>query len=796
MSEYKPFEPRKKRKHIGKYGPRIDGWEKARGEAKYIDDITTKKEFPDMLYAKILKCPYPHAKIVKLDTIKAEQLLGVHTIMTFEDEETIGLKMTNQGWSPGNFLISYEKMFFPHLRDRKVFQDVGRWVGDKMGVLICAESEEIAEEALKLVDVEWEKMPFVLDRFKAMEDGAPILHPEIDPSSNVRPTPPPDWNLPGGANRVMYDKGDIEKGLKEADAVIDVAVEYGRSIGGTLDNWCCVADWDKDGKLTIWSNSFSVQCSRIHLSEMLDMPMNKIRVISPYLGGSFGRCDTGEQIFFIFTALIAKKAGRPVKYRHTRHEEFLDTNTSTTSFAKVGAMKDGTITTMDLNIVGDGGAYADHSEGSVRLVSGEWMEFSLHHIPNLRAESRSVYTNTIPGSVKRGIGNLQVNWFMGRIVDEVASVLGLDPIDVWVNNIQFGHMELPNKNLEVVLRKGAESIGWERRNKIPGKGELIDGYKRRGIGFGAIHSWKTSSVAAMIGEIQIEIRINPDGTIILVAPTVETGPGGQSSAVFACADSLGVKPEHITLMSKERIDTEIHIKDVAQTGSCIGHIIPEAIHPAALEAKRRILARATEILGASVEELDMVDGIIFEKSNPDNKVEMSKVFEKQFIWTQDIVRHNHMLPPRDTGAPYLASFIEVEVDTETGEFKILDFVQVNDLGTVMYPTAVESQMIGGQAMGIGEAAYEEIIYDEKTGIPLNFNFIDYKIPCMADTFDVTPIMMEYWLGDGEYGACGLGESVLACTPRGLENAIYNAIGVRIDDSPITPTKILKALGKI
>ena len=788
----KEFKPRVARKYVGTYRPRIDGWEKASGRAQYIDDIALKIRFPGMLYAKVLRSPYAHAMIKRLDLSKVEKLPGVKAILTYDDPHVAPLKPTNAGWTPGSFLVTYDRMFFPHLRDRRILSNHVCWVGDEAGVVVAAESEDIAEEALRLIDIEWEVLPFILDPVEAMKPGASTIHPEINPDGNVLPLPPKDWPLPGGSSHLMVERGDIEKAFAEADMIIEAKCTFHNTpVQGSLDNWCCLASWEGD-KLTVWSNTYEADQTRLHLSEMLRIPLNKVRAIAPYVGGSFGRGDTGEQPFFIFTALLAKKTGRPVKFRHIRREEFHDTRTGEIQYCKIGAKIDGKITAAHIKIIGDAGAYADHTEGSARIVAHEWIELNLAHIPSLKAETYSVYTNRIPSSCKRGIGNIQMNWLMGLAVDKLAEELGADPLELIVKNFQMCSGALPNKHAEAVLCEGARRIGWEKRH-IPGGGPTYEGMKRRGIGFSVNHSWQTSWQSSSAGPLQVTIRVNPDGTVNLEAPTIETGPGANTCCVLACAETIGVRLEDVHWIS--RVDTETGVRDVVQTGSRVGHILPEIIHIVALDAKRKLLELAAPEFGVTPEEMDIEEGRIHVKAALEKSVTI-----KDLLCGRDLVPllscGTHYLSGKMTGVPYAATFAEVEVDTETGEINMLKLVVCNDCGTVMYPSAAEAQQLGGQAMAIGEVLTEEIIYDKATGVPLNFNWIDYKIPTMADFPDVEPVLMEVWKGAGEYGACGIGESVVTCTPRAVANAVYNAIGVRINETPITPDKVLKALGKI
>jgi CO/xanthine dehydrogenase Mo-binding subunit len=784
----KPYQPRVPRKHIGGYRPRIDGREKASGKATYADDLTSKVRVPNLLYAKVLRSPHAHARIKRLDTSKAEKLPGVVGILTYRDPEVASLKPTSAGWTDGVDTVSYDRMMWHRFRDRRVLGDYACWVGEELGAVVAAESEEIAEEALRLIEVDWEVLPFVLDAYEAMKPGAPVVHPDIAPD-NVMPEDPI-----GGPN-VFVNKGDADRGLAEAEVVVEGTSNYHNATQNSLDNWCCMVEWCDD-QLTVWSNSYETDQSRMHISQMLDLPIHKVRVVSPYVGGQFGRGDTGDQPFFLFTALLAKKTGRPVKFKHTRRESFHDGRQAAIYTAKFGAKQDGTITSMSFKSIGNAGAHADHTMFALKFAPREVTEVALAHIPNVRFESYGVYTNKLPACMMRGVGNSQLNLIMGHMVDLLAEKLGIDPIDLAIKN--FGHEwgQLPDKSLTAVLREGAERIGWKEKRHSPGQGPIYDGVKKRGVGFSFHPGWHAEWQEERRGEVQAGITVHPDCTVTLDAPTVETGTGSNTCNVLGCAEALGflgVRPDDIHWVAV--VDTNTSGKDCVQTDSSVAFLQSEVLAVAAKEIKQKLIDKLAPKLGLPPAELEVVDGRIFSKVSPGKGKSV-----KELLMQGDLVPITVKLsrPPlaERTGVPFIANFAEVEVDTSTGLAQVLKLVVVNDCGTVMYASGAEAQQIGGQVIGVGETLTEEIIYDQATGVPLNFNWIDYKIPTMADMPDIEPVLMEVWRGAGEYGACGIGEGVLTCTPAAILNAIYNAIGVRIDDIPVKPEKVLTALGKV
>ena len=779
------YKPRVPRQFIGGYRPRIDGVEKAHGRAPYADDEISERNYPGLLHARVLRCPYPRARIKHLDTTKAAALPGVKAILTYQDPEVARLRPTNAGWTDAVDTVSYDKMMWTKFRDRRVLGDYGTWAGDELGVVVAAESEMIAEQALRLLEVKWEQLPFVLDPLDAMKPGAPVLHPQIA-EHNVLP---PD---PVGGPDVFLSKGDVELGFAAADVVIEMDTSHHNPTQGSLDPWCCVADWE-EGRLTVFSNSYAADQTRMHVSQMLEMPIHKVRVISKYVGGQFGRGDTGDQPFFIFTALLAKKAGRPVKFKHTRRDSFHDTRQGALYHCKVGATADGKITALHFKSIGDIGAHADHSVFALKFAPAEVSDAALAPIPNIKMESYAVYTDRIPGCMMRGVGNSQFNFIFGRMIDGLAERLGMDPIELALKN--FGHAwgVCPDKSLTAVLETGAARIGWAEKRHKPGQGPLYEGAIRRGVGFSMHPGWHAEWQEERRGQVQAKITLHPDGTVTLDAPTVETGTGSNTCNVLGCAEALGflgVRPEDIRWVST--VDTDNGMRDCVQTDSAVSFLQSEVLVVAAQQLKQKLLDLAAPVLGVPADQLTVTGGQIHAPGR--------SLSVKELLWKGDLVPLSVMVSRRPsgtkTGVPYIASFAEVEVDTGTGRTQVLKLVIINDCGTVMYASGAESQQIGGQVMAMGEALTEELIYDPVRGVPLNFNFIDYKMPTILDMPAIDPVLLEVWRGAGEYGACGIGEGTLTCSPRAIANAVYNAIGARVDELPLTPEKVLRALGKI
>jgi xanthine dehydrogenase molybdenum-binding subunit len=780
------FVSRDEHEYIGTYRPRIDAVDKAAGRAEFLDDLALELKQPGLLHARVLRSPYPHARIVSMDTTKAKALSGVHCVLTYADPEVAALKPTTNGWTSMN-TVGYEEMYWPSLRDRRVLSDHVTWVGDEAGAVVAAETEAIAEEALRLIDVVWEELPFVVTPGDALASGAPLIHPEISPTSNLFP------ETEDAQKDRFVERGDVDEGFAAADVVIEVATRHHRADQGCLDTRGCLIRW-KGGKLTCWTNLYQADQTRMHIAEMLDLPLNKVRVICPYVGGSFGRGNTGDQIFFIFTALLAKRTGRPVRFKHTRREDFHDTRNAIDYVARLGATKDGRITALQTRAIGNSGGYADHTVAAVKVVIElDVLEILLAHIPNLRMEGHVVYTNTISGGCMRGIGNIQFNGALALAVDELAEKLGLDPIDVALMN--FGHewAGTPNESLSAVLCAGAERIGWSRRH-APGAGPESHDGKRRGLGMSFHHTWHAAWQEEARGRVQVGIKLNPDGSVVLDAPQAETGVGSNTCAVLACAEAM--RPLGVTVDDIEWVavtDTETGMKEMVQTDSSVSYLHAEVMGAAVADLERQLRAMAAKVLGSAPDDVSFASGAVLVKGQPSGKSVKNILRSPDMLALRAIA--TGYAPLEKTGAPYLAAFAEVEVDEGTGKVDVTQLVIVHDAGTVMFASGAEAQQIGAQVQAMGECLYEEIVYDKLTGIPLTFDWVGYGMPTMLDMPTVEPVLLEEWRGAGEYGACGLGESAITCTPRAIQNAIYNAVGVRINDIPIRPEKVLTAMDR-
>ena len=788
------FKPRVQRDYIGAYSPRFDGLKKAAGRAEFTDDMTLKRKYPDMLYMRMLKSPYPHAIIKSIDSSAAEALPGVAGVLRYDDPEVMAWPDMSGAYNDAVGTLSRAQAWTAGIFDRRILGDRARWVGDELGIAIAAESEETVEEAMKLLKVEWEELPFVLTVEDALKPGAPVIHPEINPDGNMIP---PNDNPFWGPD-VFFEHGDFDKAFSGAEVTVEVKANSFNAEQGALEYWSGMVDWNDEGEMLVLSDTYGVDQTRWSLHEFFGLPLSKIRVVTPYQGGQHGRADTQEQYFFYVCAMLSKRTGRPVKYRQTRREHFHDTRGITHYTIRLGASKEGRISALEVDMIANQGAYFDLGTANIKLPPSTWLESTAYTIPNIRGIGRAVYTNIITSSCMRSIGNIQMNFIVSIGIEALAEKLGMDPLDLYINNMGNRAATVPNPCLEAVLRKGAGIVGWENR-RPHGEGDLIEGSKKRGMGFAAGDTWHSEHYEFRRGPTQVMIKLNPDGTVILDAPTVEVGTGSNHCAVLACCESLGVEPDRVNWIYYQ--DTESGLKDMVQSDSSVSYILGEAVYECGLKLKNKFLEQVSGRMGHGADELDMKRGRVFVKSDPEKSMSIEEYFAAIDLHEEAtlVPLTEYVARPISTeydGNAYLAAFAEVEVDTETGEVEILKLAICSDGGTILNPAGAEGQLAGGQCMGIGESLYERMIYDEKTGVPLNFNFIDYKFPTAADWPDVDPIPMEVYRGaNGLFGATGIGESAPACTTGAISNAVYNALGIRVDGTAISPRDILNALGK-
>jgi CO/xanthine dehydrogenase Mo-binding subunit len=798
--------PLEEYRSVGKRGVRrIDGYEKATGYAKYTMDV----QLPGMLYLRFLASPYPHAEIKRLDTSQAEALPGVRAVLRYDDPEL----------PPGADLGGHENSNLP------VLPKVAHFQGEEVGAAVAADNEDIAEEALELIEVEWEERPFVLDLEEAMQPGAPLVNPEALPKGNIS-------NQDQGID--VEEHGDVEKGFAEADKIIEFEFKQGYNTWIGPERPCGVFRWNGEYP-EVW-----VKQQRPHVSKRAiaswfgGIPMNKIQIHCLYQGASFGGwSQMGWNLGGHYcAAVIAKRTGRPVKWMFNRREDFYGGEMDTgVYYFKVGTKLDGTITAVKGRAV---------VVNQALPVFGFVKHFAENtKIPNIYGKTEAVWVNKGPTTATRCEQNSNC-YCLNEVFTHVADALGLDPVEValkndgaeghdmtWLNEQKTKMGFQVRDSLKECVDKGKKAIDWDKKWHLPGTKRLPNG-KLHGLGFVWTHEWDDSGGTS---EIAIRIERN-DGTATILGCRSDIGVNAETAYCQVAADELGMRIEDVHY--KAQIDATFFAMtpDTSTNMSVNGF----AVRNAARLLKRQILEAATSPRGVTQlgsappafpgkkpAELDIKDSVIYEKANPTNKMTLAKL--AQVSGAMGPASHPEGEPFR-TGQPYLnytytqplfahswqvqmgayadvrirfcrqAHFIEVEVDGETGEVEVKKVVTVNDVGRVINWEGCEGQQYGGAYMGIGRGRSEEVVHDPLTGVMLNGNLLNYKIPTMLDIGSINTILVETGMGYGPYGLVGIGEDVATVTPTLIGLAVQNAIGKWVDDFPITPDKVLKALGKV
>ena len=742
---------------VGKRLPMIGADEKATGKAVFTVDI----KLPGMLYAKILRSPHAHAKILNIDTSKAEKLPGVKAVLTHKEARV-------------------------RLLDEVALDVRVRYVGDKVAA-VAAVSEEIAEEALELIDVEYEVLPAVFDAEEAMKPGAPIIHPDVPMMKDRGNLREPIF---------IYGVGDVERGFEEADYIFENRYITQRQSHCSLEPDVGVATWTSSGKLTYWTSAHGAFPIRSILATGLNMPENKVRVIVPHVGGGFG-CKYGR-LEDILCALLARKAGRPVKLECTREEEFISTRTRSHAVfeTKTGVKKDGTFTARYMKAIVDLGAFAHGIVLPER--AGAWLMMP-YSCPNYRYEGHAVYTNTPSSGAFRGFSSVPGHFATESDVNQIAEELGIDPVSFRLKNRRkLGEMNPYNRSpidaspLDECMLKGAERIGWWSNRRKTGEGGSV---RRRGVGMAAmVHhapglgvgadaerpGWEKEGVPGVA-----EIKINPDGTVHLLIGMADIGEGINTTCAQIAAEELGVHLEDVTVISA---DTDTTPWGWMVAGSTALMQTGGAVRAAAAKAKRQLFEQAAKALNVAVEDLVAKDRRIYVKRTPERGLTFGEIVGPYSVI---VFTENYRIP--DYVAPFGAQFAEVEVDTETGQVKVLRMVAAHDVGKAINVNIVEGQIEGALQNSIGYALTETLTLDEQTGQVLNPNFLDYKVLGATDMPKIDVILVEHISPAGVFGAKGVGEMGAIPTAPAIADAVYNAIGIRIRELPITPEKIVKAL---
>jgi xanthine dehydrogenase molybdenum-binding subunit len=753
---------------VGKRLPRWEAYEKATGAAKYLADI----KLPGMLVGKILFSPHAHARILNIDTSRAKKLPGVEAVITWED-------VPKNLYNPNklDLILVHPELEF---KDMYVLSEKARFVGDRIAA-VAAVDAATAQEALELIKVKYEVLPAVFDPMEAMKSGAPKIHEYAENNVSVHFGFPVAW-------------GDVEKGFQEADAVVEETFRTARNHICQLEPCTCIASFAADGRLTIWSPSQHPFLHRRKLAEIFEMPEGMIKWITPHVGGAFGKY--GSLSVEPVCVALAKKAGRPVKIEYTREEDLFGTETRQryVSTGKIGVKKDGTITALQEKMIVDGGAYYTHNFSTTAVNMGGFT--GLYRCPNVAAEATCVYSNVHPTGGVRGYGNHEGTCVLEQLIDAAARKIGMDPLEMRLRNAKKAGdpsstgIPMETCTFEEMIKLGAEKIGWEEKRMR----KKETGTKRYGIGMG-IAMDVSGAHPFNIQDRNAFIKFNEDGSVNLLVNAADIGQNVIGAMVQIAAETLGLKYEDIHVVSG---DTDSTLHDIGQhaSGGCyqIGH----AVINAAEEAKRQLLDRAAKRLEVLPDDLEVKERRIFTKSDSKREISVREVVKEamyNFNGEHLNISGKGSFSPKLNPPPFSVVFTEVEVDTETGEVKVLKILYLADPGKAINPATVEGQLEGAIAQSLGYVLSEDYAINKETGALESNNFNTYKLYAALDMPETDVVLYEKPVPSGPFGAKGIAQGAMVAVTPSIANAIYDAVGVLITDMPATPEKILDGVKK-
>ena len=756
---------------VGARLPREDAAEKAVGAAQYLDDI----QLPGMLHTAFVLSPLAHARIVAVDAEAARAHPGVHGVLTGEDLPRLG----------GGAIKD-----MPFLARRKV-----RYMGEPVAA-VAAETPAIAEAAALLVDIEYEELSAVLTIEDALAAGAPLVHDDIGAYELSHPVEHSGNVL----SRQEIVEGEIDAAWAECDAIVENEFATGAQYHHALEPTGAVASFDPGGKVTVWSTTQSVFRVQAEVAQLLDMPMSKIRAVSPRIGGTFGG-KGGAHLQPVAVAL-ARRTGRPVKAVLPRSSDFMSMlrRHPAKISIKTGAKADGTLVAREVEVTLEGGAYCNESPAVLGFAL--LMARGPYRIPNVRVTGRAVYTNKLRAGGFRGFGNPQSTFAGESQIDELAAALDLDPFDIRLKNaIRAGDTWLGGQTVEAcgliecIAKLRAATEGRPRKPK-PAAG------KRRGLGIACLaHVCGLLSTAA-------NVRLLEDGSVTLGTGAVDCGQGSDIALAQICAGSLGLD---ISAVNYVNPDTDASPYNWSTSGSRTTYMAGRAVAAASEEVKERIFEHAAEMMECAAEDLELrPGGRVGIAGIPDREVSFAEVSRRAHwgvggpIMGQNALMYDgERFDPKRAivkGFPFAnlgtyvfgAQAVEVEVDEATGGIAVLEGWSAHDVGRAINPLGVEGQIQGGFVQGIGYALTEELVWEG--GALANPSMMDYKAPSAMDVpWSINPIVVEHPEPSGPFGAKAIGEPGLIGVAPAIANAVAEATGTRLREIPMTPERVLRAL---
>lgn len=745
---------------VGTKVARVDGIEKVTGAAKFTGDLA----FADLLEAKVLRSPLPHARIVSIDTRRAAALPGVAAILSRDDLKDI------------------DPYYGNCLRDRAVVAtDKARFVGDPVAV-VAAESGLIAEAALALIDVEYQELPCVADIDAARAEGAPLLHESQSGAGEFHDVAGVGETFGGNiCHRERFTKGDPDQAFATADEIVEETFTFPMIYQYAMEPHSAVARVNANG-ITLWSSSAHPFLVRSELAHMFGYPHAKVEVIVPYVGGAYGS-KSYFKIEPLAVAIARKTAGRPVRVLQSVSESMLTTRRHSARVRiKTGIKRDGTLIARDAEVFMDTGAYADNGPRvAKRVISRMLGPYKLDHC---KIDVVAFYTNTVPAGSMRSIGGPQSIWALESHMDTIAHRLSIDPLDY--------RMRLLLKRGEV-LKPGATAIDADLRQGTQAAVAPLnrhDGNRTPSRGMGAAVG--VSDSEAMPVSVAL-IRLLADGSVIVLAGTTEVGQGARTILSQIVAEELSLPVERVSMRGTDTLATPF---DRSTGASRSTTVMGSAVKAAAEDLRKQLIQAAAEAFNTSANTIRLSDGYVF---FGDNKLSYAQVVSKFFgMPGGELIGRGYMRPDGALGKTFPLFWetgmggAAISVDRETGAIRLDKYVTVADVGKAINPVQAEGQDEGAAIQGLGNTLFESLEYDN--GQPVNATLVDYRVPRFTDLPEsFQSVLIENHDGPGPYGAKGMGESGIVSIAPAVGNALFAATGVRVRDLPLTPERVWRAL---
>ncbi|WP_195278405.1 molybdopterin cofactor-binding domain-containing protein [Clostridium sp. J1101437_171009_A5] len=742
---------------IGSRLPVRDAQVKVTGQLKYVADM----KMPHMLHAKVLFSPVAHARIKSIDTSEAEALPGVRAVVCYKNAPDIPFNCCGEN--------------IDESKNERIFDQVVRYVGDKVAA-VAADTVQIAEKALKLIKVEYEELPFYIDPEEAMKEDAYPIHE----GGNI-------------AEVVNLNQGDVDAGMQEADLVFEDRYSLPAIHHSAIETHAALASYDANGKLTVWSPSQDAFAVRVNLSRLFGLKMSRVRVVASAIGGGFG--GKIDMIVEHVAALLSIKTGRPVRLVYTRREDIPSSHSrhQMIVYLKTGVKKDGTVVAQDFNLVINAGAFAGGTSSVAWAMGGK--AFRIMDTPNIRFKATEVYTNCTCGAAMRGFGSPQLFFAQQRQFNKIAKELGMDLTEFLLKNLKGeqgmdlrNNTPLGNTYAKACVEKGAEIFNWKKALEEQEASRKENGRYRIGVGM-AVAAHGNGVFGVHPDTTGIILRMNEDGTVILSSGCCDMGNGSVSLQGQLVAEVLGIPMTDIEYI---QADTDATLWDLGNYSSRGTYVSGAAAVKAANSLKKMLLEEAADVLPEDPDRIVFHDGRAWSLNYPDRSASMA-----------DLAHHAHHKNQRDLvvaetfasqamAVSYGAHFVKTQVDTETGEVKVLDYVAVHDVGTPLNPMSVEGQIEGAIQMGLGYALSEGIDRDEK-GKVKNGTFRTYHIFTSTEMPPIRIGFVDKPEETGPYGGKSIGECSVVPAPAAIANAVSNAVEGDYHDLPLRKEVVLAGL---